>query len=438
MTRQIRSLALAFTAAFAVMAGVAGYWALIRQADLLARPDNPRRLLLERRAARGLIVDRNGAVLAEASGGPGAYQRFYPYPDLAPVLGYVSALYGTAGVEAAADAVLHGDAGRAPLALWWENLLGRPPAGRGVRLTLDLDLQRLADAALGDRAGAVVLLNPASGEILALASHPAFDPNQLDEHWPALVADARAPLLNRATAALYQPGGALAPAIVAAALQAQVAEPTEVFDEPGNLLLPDGAALACRLPLTVPLTAPEALRAGCPGPLAELGQRLGVRRLEQLFTDLRLLEAPAIGLPAAAAAPDFSDPAALAVGQGALTLTPLHLALVTAALTQRGELPAPRLIQAAENPEGQWMTWPAADHAVAAFAPEAAQQVKTWLRAGHAAEALAGAQGQRLAWFAGFAPFDEPRVVAVVLLEDGAAEAAARLGQALLEQALAP
>lgn len=435
MSREIRNLALAFLAAFALMASVAGYWAVVRQTALLARPDNPRRLLLERRAPRGPILDRAGSVLAESRGAPGDYQRVYPYPDLAPVLGYVSPLYGAAGVEAAADATLHGDDGGDPLTEWWLGLLGRPPAGRAVRLTLDLRLQRLADAALGDRAGAVVLLEPASGEVLALASHPAFDPNQLDAQWQALVADARAPLLNRATTALYQPGGALAPAILAAALQAQVTRPGEVFDEPGTFVIPDGITLTCRLSLAAALTPAEALRAGCPGPLAELGRRLGARRLEQLFTDLRLLEAPAIGLPAAAARPDFSDPAALAAGQGSLTLTPLHLALVTAALARHGEMPAPRLIQAAAAADGAWVAWPPADHPVAAFAPDVAGQVKAWLREGHAAEVLAGAAGQRLAWFSGFAPFDDPRLVVVVLLEDGAAEAAARVGQALLTEA---
>lgn len=437
MTRQAERLALALAAGCLGLALVAGYWAIVRQPQLLARTDNPRRLLLERRYPRGPILDRAGTPLAEAQGQPGDYQRVYLYPLLGPVLGYVSPQFGTAGVEAAAEASLRGlETAAGPWEQWWEGLLGRAPAGRAVRLTLDLRLQKLADAALGDQAGAVVLLDPASGEILALASHPAFDPNQLEEQWPALVADQNAPLLNRATTALYQPGGALAPAILAAALQLDAVRADEVFPGRGGLTLPGEPALACQTTPAAPLTIQEALRAGCPGPIAELGRRLGAVRLEQLFADLRLLEAPALGLPAAAATPDFSDPAALAAGQGSLTLTPLHLALVMAALARRGELPAPVIIQAAEAGNGTWTAWPPADHAVAAFAPDVADQVKNWLKDGYAAEALAG--GRRLAWFAGFAPFDQPRYVAVILLENGAAAAAGRVGRELLQLAQQP
>lgn len=433
MTRQIQRLAGAFLAAFFGLAVISGYWTVVRQAALLSRGDNPRRLLAERRSPRGALYDRNGASLAESVGPPGAYTRWYPYPALAPVLGYVSPVYGLAGLEASADTILHGEASASPWAAAWEDLLSTPPAGRAVRLTLDLKLQQLADAALGDSTGAVVVLDAASGEILALASHPGFDPNTLDADWPALVADTRAPLLNRATAALYQPGGALAPALLAAARQANLVNAAERFPALDQTTASLPNASGCQAAPTARLTLPEALAADCPGPLAEAGRRLGSDRLQQLFTDLRLLEAPALGLPTVAAAPAFTDPAALATGQGALTLTPLHLALVTAALARRGELPAPSLIQAVQAPDGSWTPAAPAGHSVAAFAPETAETVKAWLRAGHSASALAG--GRQLAWFAGFAPFDAPRRVVVVLLEAGEAATAAQIGRALLSAA---
>ncbi len=437
MIRPILRLGLALALAFGGVALMAGYWAVVRQADLLERADNPRRLLLERRFPRGTIYDRAGAVLAESRGAPGDYTRYYPYPALAPVLGYVSPQYGTAGVEAAADEALHGDENGEAWTRWWRDALGLPRTGRAVQLTLDLNLQQLADAALGDRAGAVVLLEAETGEILALATHPTFDPNTLDENWESLVADAGAPLLNRATFALYQPGGALQPALLGAALQARLADLDTVYEVEGALALEAGLTLACRqAPNLSALTLQEALRLGCPGPFAELGQRLGALRLEQLFTDLRLLEAPDIGLPTAAAAPDFSDPAALAAGQGSLTITPLHLALVTAALTQRGELPAPILLRAVAGPAGEWQPVPATDHGVAVFAPETAETIKQLLRLGHSAEALSGRAGRRLAWFTGFAPLDDTRFVVTVMLEDGDSAAVRQIGQALLVEAV--
>jgi cell division protein FtsI/penicillin-binding protein 2 len=78
-----------------------------------------------------------------------------------------------------------------------------------LRLSLDLDLQRIADDLLGEQAGAAVLLNYESGEILAMSSFPTFDANQLAQDWDALIRSEQAPLLNRATQGRYAAGGLL-------------------------------------------------------------------------------------------------------------------------------------------------------------------------------------------------------------------------------------
>jgi peptidoglycan glycosyltransferase len=438
MTRPLHHLSLVFAGAFFIMALAGGYWVIVQGEALTARADNPRRVLLERRSPRGTIYDRNGAVLAESIGTPGDYTRHYPYPSLAPVLGYVSPFYGSAGIEATFDAILHGDEGLSDWERWSHAWLGTSPTGRAVALTLDLRLQRAADEALGAHTGAAVLLDAASGEILALASHPTFDPNTLDEQWEALVNDQRAPLLNRATLALYQPGGALSPAILAAAFQSQLADADAVLNAATDSLNFNGLTLNCRVPPpSLTLTVVEALRFGCPQPVAELGEQLGARRLEQLFSDLRLLNAPSIGLPTTASAPpDFSaETQALAIGQGRFTITPLHLALVTAALTRNGELPTPQLIRAVQNKDGAWQITTPADHPVAAFSPETAAQMKTLLRGGQRALAFSGAAGGAIAWFSRAAPDDETRFVIAVVLEDGDTDAAAQIGQRVLATA---
>lgn len=440
MAPQIRRLGLALFAVFAALALTAGYWALAAQAELLARPDNPRARLSERRFPRGAIVDRRLQVLAESRGLPGALTRYYPYPDLAPVLGYVSPIYGLGGVEAAEDEWLHGP----PPAAWWEAVAGTRPAGRNVMLTLDLRLQTAADQALragapaGDRAGAAVVLDAQTGAVLALASHPTFDPNALEDNWADLITDTRAPLLNRATVGLYQPGGTLQPFMLAAALQSGLVDVRTPYVLAGDPFQTGALTLRCRTdPGYTALTLAEAFVHGCPQPFAALGEQLGARRLTQLFNDLRLLTAFDLGLPTAAAAPpDYAaELAALGAGQGTHTLTPLHLAIATAAIARDGVLPFPHLIRAVQEADGAWVAEHAAQTSVAAFAPEAADQVKALMPNGHSALALSG-EGRAVAWYTGFAPEADPRYTVAVLLEDGDLASAAAIGQALLAAAV--
>jgi len=434
---RIHRLSIALGAGFFLIAVTTGYWGLARRDELLARPDNPRRILAEQRYQRGNILDRNGEVLAESIGLPGDYVRHYPYPDLAPVLGYVSTFYGLAGIEAAEDAILHGDAGREAWDIYWQETLGGPLTGRAVRLTINLRLQRAADEALGDATGAVILLDVTTGEILALASYPTFDAHQLEADWQALTEDPRAPLLNRATFALYQPGGALQPTLLAAALDNALVDLDASF--PTTPFTLGEATLTCEAP-TQSLPLAQAFQRGCPAPFVEIGQRLGPSALNQLFTDLRLTEAPVLGLPTLASpfTDTVSDLSLSALGQGPLTLTPLHVVLLTAALAHHGEMPAPQLVHATKNLQSQWEPALPPDHPIAVFTPESVSAVKALMSDGHRAIALtgAGANQTSLAWFSGFAPFETPRYAVVVLLENGELERAREIGQAVLAEAV--
>ena len=451
MSHQLRRLAFVFAAAFLLVAAAAGYWGYVQHESLLSRADNPRRLLAERRAPRGTIYDRNGAVLAESAGTPGEFTRHYPYADLAPVLGYVSPFYGTAGIEAAADVTLHGDAAslETPSAVggdtlrrfWQETVLGMPPQGRAVRLSNDLTLQAAADKVLGDRVGAVVLLDAATGEVLALASHPTYDPNTLEAQWETLVNDPQAPLLNRATFNLYQPGGALQPVILAAALRAGLAKLDVPFPSAtAEVRLGDQTLTCLPSPPIGTLTLAGAFQAGCPRPVADLGAQLGAPALDELFAGFRLFDAPALPIPTTASPRSalVSDAALAAIGQGDLTITPLHVALVTAAIARRGEMPAPQLLMAAQDSVGDWRSVAPVSHPIAAIAPEYAEQVKALMPEGHPAVALTNAAGKKLAWFSGFAPLADSRYTVAVLLEDGDVEAAAKIGRALLKTAAKP
>ena len=203
-TQPPNHLNLFFLVSFSILALALGYWTFMTRDSLLTRTDNPRALIAFNRIQRGRILDRNGLALAETVGAPGDYIR-QSDPAAALVVGYSSFTYGLSGLEAAADTVLSGLNDLDPTTRWWHSdVLDEPQIGQAITLTLDRDLQRAAYAALAGQPGTVVILDSTSGEILALASSPSFDPAQLETQFDSFTADSNGPLINRATLGLYR------------------------------------------------------------------------------------------------------------------------------------------------------------------------------------------------------------------------------------------
>jgi cell division protein FtsW (lipid II flippase) len=427
-----------------------GWWAFYRAPDLLSRTDNARLAIADRYVPRGLILAQDNTPLAQNQGQPGSLTRQYPYPELGPLVGYTHIVYGRSGLEDNLDPYLRGLQGYPSLDIWWNHLLyGQPPPGLNVRLTLDIELQNGAGDLLRGHSGALVLLNSRSGDILIMASQPSFDPNSLDETWSELIQDPAAPLLNRAAQGQYQPGTALGALLLAA------------FQEQGDSLPPVPTSLSfplevgdTRLILNCALepaerTWPGVIAAGCPGPMAALGEQInahapaGTEPLLDLFQQLGFYSTPAINLPAASsAAPDtLPDPQLQnVVGQAELRLSPLQMALAAATLSNNGVLPAPRLVQAIQTIESGWINQPPLGSANTAISSASASAVARLLQAGDLPiwQSVGHAQntpGQIITWYlAGTLPdwAGSPAALALVLEEDNPAQAA-QIGQQILE-----
>ena len=448
-------LAYALSLALALLAATCGYWAIIRADYLDARDDNPRRVLYEQRIVRGRILDRDGAVLADVEvSDDGIVTRRYPVPEAAPAVGYASLRYGTGGIEAAFNAELRGEMGRSDWQAAWDELLHRPPHGRDVQLTLDAALQAQAQEALAGQTGAVVLLDATTGEILALASSPTFDPARLDEEWEALSEDPTAPLINRATQGLYQPGAALQTVVLAEALddgRADLAAPVTGIT---TTLTVNGARLGCSTTPSEPYALADAYAAACPVPFAELGEQLGAEPIAEAVERWAFTTPPPLAIPTEAAdwnAETLSTTAILraeTTGQGRLTVSPLQMALVAATLANEGTMPAPRLALRVQDADGGWQEYPSAGQPRAVLTPARARELlaawqrydddpSTSLRASVAAHwgiAIAGKEQPPHAWFLGISPTDIPRYAVAVLLEHPAdPHRAAEVGSVLLK-----
>ncbi|MDY6875970.1 MAG: FtsW/RodA/SpoVE family cell cycle protein [Chloroflexota bacterium] len=450
-------LACALSLALALLAATCGYWGIVRASYLRGRDDDPRRVLYEQHIVRGRILDRDGAVLANVDvAGDGTVTRHYPIPEAAPAVGYASLRYGTGGIEAALDAELRGEANRSDWQATWDELLHRPPHGLDVQLTLDAALQVESQEALAGQAGGVVLLDAATGEILALASSPTFDPARLDEEWERLSEDLSAPLVNRATQGLYQPGAALQTIVLAEALNERLDSLSTPITNATATLSVNGARLGCSTALSEPYTLADAYAAACPAPFADLGERLGATGLVEMVDHWTLTTPPSLEIPTEAAdwnAKVLSTTAAVraeAIGQGRLTVSPLQMALVAGALANEGQMPAPRLVLRVQDMEGGWREHSSAALSSTVISPAIAKSMlgawpaygSTTSTAGssdvmgHYGVAIAGQKQEPHVWFLGVAPAKAPRYAIAVLIERAAdPQQAVIVGTALLRAA---
>jgi len=363
-----------------VMSLSTGWWTLVRSEDLLNRTDNARRSISDRYVQRGSLLDRENAPINTEGGETGSYTRLYLYPDLAPVVGYTHPIFGQAGLEASLDDYLRGLQGNPASLIWWDRLLyGTPPPGLDVRLSLDLNLQAEADRLLGDHTGAILLLNAQTGEILAIASHPTFNPNLLGEQGDRLSSDNSAPLLNRATQGRYLPDSVLEP-----------------FEQ--AFLQNDSASSEQRI---------------------ELYQVLGFN------------QTPQARMP-------MGEPTVL--GEE-IHISPLQMALVAAELSNNGLRPPVRIAIAVNTLQQGWVILPALDQSVQALPAESAREITKALAGENPNWSYTGSTSDPpLTWhLAGTLPdWNGTPLALVILLEENNPALAKVISESLLATALQP
>jgi cell division protein FtsW (lipid II flippase) len=360
-----------------------GWWAVWRGPTILQRTDNARRSINDRFVLRGSIFDRDEKPINLTRGESGTFTRDYLYPDLASITGYTNPAYGQSGLEATLDTYLRGMQGNPASSIWWDHLVyGQPPPGLDIRLSIDLDLQQRTDALLADHVGAIVLINAQSGEILAMASHPTYDPNRLDELAPALLKDPLSPLLNRAAQNTYSPG-------------------TDMLAWFGSI------GTAAHIPA---------------GDISSLYAALGFY-----------------------ASPDLQLPVAVAsLPEAPLRISPLQAALAAATISNAGTRPAPRLAMAVRTPSYGWVFFQPSGSPIQALPEEAAISVTRnlvvkgqpfWQWSG-----LAGQADKPISWtLSGTMPAGKGTPLAIaILLEDASQQRAVSIGQQLLASAMQP
>jgi peptidoglycan glycosyltransferase len=217
------------------------------------------------------------------------------------------------------------------------------------------------------------------------------------------------------------------------------------LNDPAAPVMVDGQPFGCaHAPQGATLI--DAIAAACPAPVADLGKILGAQTLEAAFKDWGLGAPPLLEIPTDAGQVQVSDPGLAAIGQEALTVTPLHMAMVVAAAGNGGMMPPVHLVLEEQGVDGNWQPAPLPTQAAGVISSALAERLRSALRLsddgrvlGRGSFALAGTDLPSHVWFLGLAPVEEPRYGVAVLLEHGGADGLAqaeRVGQDALVVAL--
>jgi peptidoglycan glycosyltransferase len=456
VNRPTRRLGIAILTGFAALA-LMSTWVQVLAADTYRLdPRNARFNLAQSGKERGIIVSVDGVVLARSDPDPattGAFVRVYPEgASFAHVVGYSSLLFGDQAIERAYSSDLRS---RRDLTIsdLLSVVLGQDLRPLNLQLTIDAGLQRTAFQALGGQPGAVVAIRPGTGEILAMVSVPAYDPNLLlgteaAKQWQALLDDPSRPLSDRATRELYPPGSTFKTVVAAAAIENGIAFPETELADPAEFPLPGSTATItnagggpCNNGTSTTLL--QAFVRSCNTTFARLAIDVGAERLGEVAqllgfnTEIRFPWEPAEStfLTADLA----SDPAALGqsgIGERDVRATPLQLALVSAAIANQGQVMSPYLVGRIFDAEGTEVEVTEPNPLSQALSPDTsalmAQMMERVVTEGTGRLAAVpgvrvagktgtatGVDGRPHAWFIGFAPVDQPTIAVAVFVEAG-------------------
>ena len=432
-------------ALFLGLAGYMGYFLQVQRETVINNSYNARLDSFANRVVRGRILAADGTVLAEnRTDGEGNETRIYPFGTVFDhVVGYSS--NGKMGIESLANFYLL--TSHVNLAEQVVNELGGTKSqGDDVYTTLDPELQQAAWAALGDRRGAVIAMEPDTGKILAMVSKPGYDPNTLAQDWEVLNADegGQSPLLNRAAQGLYPPGSTFK---IVTALEYMREHPQDYkdyrFDCSGTYVNGDYTIRCYHGESHGSQDFVQAFANSCNGAFASLGLELDLASLRGTAEELLFnRELPLTGFPYKESS-FVMEPGAgtweilqTSMGQGKTEMTPLHNALLTAAIANGGTLMKPylldRVVSAGEEevkkfmPEawGSLMTAQEAANltelmeAVVTVGTASALRTDAYQAAAKTGSAEFETGRETHAWFTGFAPAQDPKLVVTVLVEE--------------------
>jgi peptidoglycan glycosyltransferase len=456
MNGPIRRLAGVIAVLFASLLISTTYIQVVDASSLADKPTNTRSLYKEYGRQRGPITV-SGEAVAESVPSDDQYKFLRKYPEgkiYAPVTGYYSTLFGPHGLEASKNDLLSGTSDQLFYRRISDLLTGKEPAGAQVELTINPKAQKVAWDELGDQRGAVVALNPKTGDILAMVSKPSFDPNTLATHdrdkalaaSRKLNADEDHPLYNRAIGGNLYPPGSTFKIITSAAALSNGYDIDSQVDGPAALKLPgvkdpldNDDFRACGPNNKTTLL--HALVISCNTAYASLGMELGAETMREQATKFGFNQELSIPLKVSPSIfpPGLNKPqlAQSSIGQFEDRVTPLQVAMVAAGVANKGVVMRPNLIRRVLTDQQKVIEERKPQELSEAVTEDVAAKLTTMMEAvvtdgtgtraqipgikvaGKTGTAQHGVGAAPHAWFTCFAPADDPQIAVAVVVEDG-------------------
>ena len=405
---------------------------------------NQRQDLLAERIVRGKILGNGGEVLARTEvDSDGNEKRVYPYDNLfVHVVGRFSK--GKTGIEQSENFNLLTSSSNIFMNFITE-MSGDKNTGDNIVTTLDVKLQKTAYDALGNRKGAVVVIDPGTGKILAMVSKPDYNPNTVAKDWDKLVenSDNNSALLNRAAQGLYAPGSTFKILTALEYIREHNGDEDYNFTCNGKDSF-SGVSISC---YGKKKHGKEDLKASfansCNTSFAHIGTLLDQGRFRSLC-DSFLFNGPLpVNFPYKEShfvIDSESDPSELpqtAIGQGKIQMSPLHNAMIVSSVANNGVLMKPYVVDRIEDKDGgvvkkympsvygELMTSKEAnilaDYMKAVITEGTGRKLKTdrYTAAGKTGSAEYNSAKDSHSWFVGFAPADKPQIAVSVIVEEG-------------------
>ncbi|MBR7801506.1 penicillin-binding protein 2 [Undibacterium fentianense] len=390
---------------------------------------------------------------------------------------------GKEGLEKSYEKLLHGttgfeevevSAGGRPVRTLSRNL---PASGKNLILSVDIELQKVVEEAFGDRRGALVAIEPSTGDVLSFVSMPTFDPNLFVEgidqqSWNELNTSEDIPLLNRPLTGAYPPGSTFKPFMALAALELGKRTMTQAISDPGYFAFGNKIFRDDRVGGHGFVDMYRAVALSCDTYFYQLANDMGVDAIHDFMAQFGMGQITGIDLDneRRGLLPSTEwkrtafkktinqrwipgDTISLGIGQGQNTFTPLQMAHATATLVNNGIVMKPHLVKQVEDPQTKQrtLTVPKESNRIS-LKPENVEFIKNAMagvvKEGTGARAFAGAEytsggktgtaqvvamkktekhGTKHAverfrdhsWYIAFAPVDKPRIAIAIIVENG-------------------